>query len=92
MNPLLELQAYLKYHAGVCRVRHWFGSLFHVGVEAQIVEDVAANERAQAARAYKAEQLALEAELALSEGDNRKAVRLLERAANLDHDISEALG
>lgn len=91
MNPLAELRAYLSEHAAICRVRRWFGSLFHVGVCQQIVEDVAENEDRARQDAYTAEQLNIEAIRAIDRGDLKSARRLLKKAERADHDATEIL-
>lgn len=91
MNPLSELRAYLSEHAAICRARRWFGSLFHVGVCQQIVEDVAANELRAASKAHRAELLDIEADRAIQAGDLKRAVALLRTAERDAHDATEIL-
>lgn len=91
-RPIRELGSYLDRLRARCRTAKWFRSLFQVEVVQEIAADVLKDQQRQAAIAHRAEILDLEAAKLLEQGDRRRAGQLLRKSAELDHDISEALG
>jgi len=103
MKFLKELRDYNASMQGCCRAMRWFGALFHVQVEADILADAIAFEKRHAQAAYSSEIENLEADrliesiladIALSEEELpklRKAQKYIRSSAARYRAISEAM-
>lgn len=102
MKHLVELREFLSETATRCRAKGWFGALCRVEVAQEIAADVGRDQEKIAVEAYSAEQCDLEAARLIEEAGRdgfsnadapalAKALRLIRRSAQVDHDITEVV-